>query len=523
LPAEPVLPLGIGRLSLHADLVGRPLRVVARRGDGWIDLEIFAEHRPVATVERLAVGRLADRAPPLIAALSWKPMPASPLGRDRARTFEVAAGGANIGEALALVRQRLNDPGPIAFLTRGATPPVADPGAAQFLGLVSALADEHPELRCRCIDIAPGAPANLVDDEPYRVDGEPIVALRPAGRFVPRLTPIDLTDGDARLSGTVLVSGGLGGIGRHVAGWAVARGAEVVVLVGRGRGAPPPDLPARAVTCDIAAPGAAERLSAAIAGLPPLRSVIHAAGVLRDGLIEKLNADDFAATIAPKLGGAWTLHCLTERLPVDNFLLFGSVASLIGAAGQASYAAANATLDAFAEWRRGRGLAATAILWGRWAATGMAAKLSASQTARVAARGLLGLTPARALAALDIAISSGAPVLMIAALDRLQLVATAPPVFAELLPAPVPETGPVPQQVAAAVRQILGQPTEPGRPLIAYGLDSLMAIDLRNRLNRHFGIGLGLGDVMGEADIDSVAAAVERAIANGAEIEELVL
>jgi acyl transferase domain-containing protein len=522
LPAEPVLPLGIKRFSLHGDLSG-PLRVVARRTDEQIDLEILAAGRPVATVERLAVGRLADRAPPVIATLSWKPRPASPAGRDRARIFEVASGGANIAEALALVHRSLSAGGPVAFLTRGATPPVKDPGAAQFLGLVSALADERPELSCRCIDIAPGAPAALVDAEPYRVNDEPIVALRAEGRYVPRLTPIDPVASDARLRATVLISGGLGGIGRHVAGWAVARGAEVVVLVGRGGGAPPPGLSARVVACDIAARDAVERLSSALAGLPPLRSVIHAAGVLRDGLIEKLKADDFAATIAPKLGGAWTLHRLTESLALDNFLLFGSVASLIGASGQASYAAANATLDAFAEWRRGHGLPATAILWGRWIATGMAARLSPGQTARVSGRGLLGLTPARALAALDAAISSRAPVVMIAAMDRPQLASTAPPVFAELLPAPVPEAGPVQQQVAAAVRHVLGQAAEPGRSLVAYGLDSLMAIDLRNRLNRHFDIGIGLGDLMGGADIEGVAAAVERAIAGRAEIEELAL
>ncbi len=492
LPAEPVLPVGIARLSLRGSLSG-PLRVLARRAGDGIDLEVSADGRPVATIEGLAVRRLADSLPPVVAALAWKPAPVAPAGRVRAEIFEVAAGGANLAAALELVHRRLLEPGPIAFLTRGATPPVDDPGAARFVGLASALAEERPELRCRCIDLAPGAPAALIEEEVYRIDGEPVVALRPEGRFVPRLTPAAPAAGEVRLGGTVLITGGLGGIGWHVAQWAAARGAEAMLLVGRSGGSAPSDrsVPVRVLAADIAAPDADDRLAAALAGMPPLRTVIHAAGVLRDGLIEELDAADFAAVLAPKLGGAWNLHHLTEHLPLDHFLLFGSVASLIGAAGQASYAAANAALDAFASWRRGRGLPATTILWGRWAGTGMAARLSPVQSARVAARGLLATPPALALQALDAAILGGAPVVMIASLDRAMLAATAPTAFAELLPPPVPEAGPVPLQVAAAVRQILGQPAEPGRPLLAYGLDSLMAIDLRNRLNRRFAIGLG--------------------------------
>ncbi|HEY3909041.1 MAG TPA: beta-ketoacyl synthase N-terminal-like domain-containing protein [Stellaceae bacterium] len=524
LPAEPVLPVGIARLTLRGPLSG-PLRVMARRGADGIDVEVSADGRAVATVEGLAVRRLAEGLPPVVATLAWKPAPAAPADCAGAEIFEVAEGGANLAKALALVRRRLHEPAPIAFLTRGATPPVDDPGAALFVGLASALAEERPELRCRCIDIAPGVPDALIEEETHRTEAEPVVALRPAGRFVPRLIPTETIAGEVRLGGTVLISGGLGGIGRHVAGWAAARGAEAVLLVSRRGGVVPPDLPvpARVLAADIAAADAGDRLAAALTSMPPLRTVVHAAGVLRDGLVEALDAGDFAATLGPKLGGAWVLHHLTERLALDHFLLFGSVASLIGAAGQASYAAANATLDAFAEWRRARGLPATAILWGSWAATGMAARLTPAQSARVAARGLLATTPSQALAALDAAILGGASAVMVASLDRAALAATAPAAFAELLPPPVPEVGPVPLQVAAAVRQILGQPAEPGRALVAYGLDSLMAIDLRNRLNRRFGIGLGLGELMGGADIGSLAAAVERAIAANADVEELAL
>ncbi|MBN8929497.1 MAG: SDR family NAD(P)-dependent oxidoreductase [Rhodospirillales bacterium] len=576
LPAEPVLPIGIDRLALHAPLRGA-LEVVAERDGEAIGLQVTSDGRPVATIEGLRVQRLAESLPPRIAALTWRAAPRAEDGDvdDRASVslapasrevvdgrpspamtrggvpptmtrgggagassalaaaaphagpavFHVAPDGANLGEALALLRQAIPASRPVAFVTRGATPPVSDPGSAAFLGLASALAAEHPDRGIRAIDLALGTPDAALDAELARPDADPVVALRPEGRFVPRLVPAPPARGTLRLSGTVLITGGFGGIGRHTAAWAAARGAEAILLVGRTRGDLPAGLPgnvpAHAVACDIGAPDALPALRAALAPLPPLRTVIHAAGVLRDGLIEHLTPEDFARVLAPKLAGARTLHALTRDLPLDHFLLFGSVASLIGAAGQANYAAANAALDAFAGWRRAQGLPATSIAWGRWAGTGMAATLSDAQSARVSARGLPAMPPDRALAALDAAELSGEAVVMVAALDPVRLAAAAPPVFADLLPAAAEPDAPLPEQVAALVAQILGQPAAPGQPLVACGLDSLMAMDLRNRLNRRFGLALGLADLMGGADLDALIAAVEQA--GGTEVEEMVL
>jgi hypothetical protein len=249
-----------------------------------------------------------------------------------------------------------------------------------------------------------------------------------------------------------------------------------------------------------------------LADLPPLRTIIHSAGVLRDGLIEHQTAESFSAVLAPKFDGAKALLRLAQGSDLQHLLLFGSVGSVIGAAGQTSYAAANAVLDAYAEALRDGGLPARSILWGSWAGTGMAAGLSAAQTQRVAARGLSGMTPEMALRGLDEALSVDAARVMVARFDWSRAT-DLPPIFTTLQPVSdgAGDSTRDGGSVAAVVRQILGQDAEPGLPLIACGMDSLMAIDLRNRLNRRFGTGLGLGDLMGGIDVAGLAALVSGA------------
>ncbi|MYM92140.1 KR domain-containing protein, partial [Rugamonas sp. FT82W] len=147
---------------------------------------------------------------------------------------------------------------------------------------------------------------------------------------------------------------------------------------------------------DVAVADDAARMVAA-ASNPPLAGVVHAAGLLEDGMIADLDAGRLARVLAPKVAGGWNLHRSTEKLDLDFFLLFSSVAAIIGNLGQGAYAAGNAFLDGLAIWRRRRGLAATSLNWGPWAEAGMAAAL---ENDRFAAMGIRQLAPAQGLRAM---------------------------------------------------------------------------------------------------------------------------
>ena len=192
------------------------------------------------------------------------------------------------------------------------------------------------------------------------------------------------TDSQVRPEGTYLITGGLGGLGLAVAHQLIDQGARSIVLAGR-RAATPAALD---IIAGLEAQGATVSVMQADVSLEaevtrlidacpqPLRGIVHAAGVLDDGIIDNLTADRFAAVFAPKAGGAWHLHAKTLSLPLDFFVCFSSMASAMGAAGQANYAAANGFLDGLMHYRRALGLCGLSINWGPWAGVGMAAGLS---------------------------------------------------------------------------------------------------------------------------------------------------
>ncbi|MBK8049808.1 MAG: SDR family NAD(P)-dependent oxidoreductase [Anaerolineales bacterium] len=221
-----------------------------------------------------------------------------------------------------------------------------------------------------------------------------------------------------RQYGTYLITGGLGGLGLLLAGWLVERGARHIVLLGRSapshraleevasleiRGAAVHIVQADvAVAADMR--GVFDRVAAE---LPPLAGVFHAAGILDDGLLPDLNTDRVCRVLAPKVEGAWMLHCLTRQLDLDLFVLFSSVASVLGSPGQANYAAANAFLDGLAHYRHSQGLPALAINWGAWAEAGMAAH--GRQSDHLAALGMLPFSPSFGLQLLEQVLAESDP------------------------------------------------------------------------------------------------------------------
>ena len=209
-----------------------------------------------------------------------------------------------------------------------------------------------------------------------------------------------------------LITGGLGGLGLQVARWMVARGARHLVLMGRRE----PSEGAReilgrmekdgaeikVVSCDISNEEQISRMFLEMErSLPELRGVVHCAGVLDDGVLLQQTWDRFEKVMAPKVKGAWNLHGLTKGRSLDFFVLFSSLASLLGSPGQCNYAAANAFLDALAHHRRALGLPALSINWGPWSEVGMAAALSRERQQRLLNSGIDSMEPEKALQILE--------------------------------------------------------------------------------------------------------------------------
>ncbi|MCP4919556.1 MAG: SDR family NAD(P)-dependent oxidoreductase, partial [Proteobacteria bacterium] len=312
------------------------------------------------------------------------------------------------------------DTAPLWLLTRGAVctgedDPVDHPRQGLLWGLGRVVGLEMPHRWGGLIDLpetldrqmAAAVVASLGCD-----DHEDQVAVRPTGRHVRRLVPSTPSwEQPWTPRGTVLVTGGTGALGGHVARWLAERGAEHLVLTSR-RG---PDAPGAEATkqslaslgvrvsvvaCDVSQRSAVHELvDTLLADSCPLTAVVHAAGIGTFCPLGELSVSGLEADLAGKVGGAWHLHERLSGHPLDAFVLFGSIAGLWGSGGQAGYSAANAGLTALAHHRRGRGLPATVLHWGAWAdERGMADAEAMRQLRR---RGVLPVAPEGFLAALD--------------------------------------------------------------------------------------------------------------------------
>jgi len=346
-----------------------------------------------------------------------------------------------------------------------------------------------------------------------------------------------------RSDGSYLITGGLGGLGLAVSRWLAERGARHLVLIGRSAPGPAAREAIRELeaagakvtvrsldVCD--GPGVSRLVDEIQASGVPLRGTVHAAGVLEDGLLLRQDREAIERVLRPKLLGAWALHEATRALDLDFFLLFSSAVTLLGSPGQGSYTAANAFLDALAHARRANGQAAQSIGWGPWAEIGL-----------VADRRFLGLdslTPEQGARALDRVLRDGSPHLGVMSLDLRQWYQLYPslaelPLFAHLVEAPgagVPDAAQTPVRselvglptpaarrarlmthLLQQVGRVLGRdpaslPSD--RPLAELGFDSLMIVELRNRMERDLGVSLSAATIWGHPTLDQLAPELAR-------------
>ncbi|WP_197041558.1 type I polyketide synthase, partial [Chondromyces apiculatus] len=404
---------------------------------------------------------------------------------------------------------------------------------APLWGLGRVVVQEHPEVGCALVDLDPGAEdhVDVIWSELSRAHGDAEVAWRRGKRHVPRL--VEAPPGQSardrallRAESTVLVTGGLGALGLEVARWLwEEHRVRHLLLVGRRS----PSAEAVATIARLRAEGAGVTVAQAdVTDLPalralldsvpaeyPLRGVIHAAGVLDDGVLAEQTAARFERVMAPKIRGAWTLHEATRGTPLDVFVLFSSATSLFGNAGQANYAAANAFLDALAHHRRAEGLPAHSLHWGPWEGGGMAAGLAGAALARLARMGVGMIAPALGLSLLGEALLRPDAELLLMPIDlsaaQRSFGAEIPPLWRELIVPKAVNRSPrtagfdarllgldaaarraeVEGMVRAEIAKALSLPSTSDvpedRPLQELGLDSLMAVELRGVLSRRLG------------------------------------
>ncbi|MFE7539305.1 type I polyketide synthase [Streptomyces platensis] len=376
--------------------------------------------------------RTADGSPLNVAFL---PGLDEPDDEPTANSLEQAQGMASA--ALLTVLQELNSAGRAArvlVVTRGTQSLSAHPVRvvhAPLWGLAAIAGAENPDIRCVLVDLDPDRPAvrneaEALCAEALAADGDDRIAFRGGRRHVagttgPALPERPTAAGELmRSDGTYLVTGGLGALGVHTADWLVRGGARHLVLMGRRA---PSEAAGRTIgqweragvqvavhQADVTDFEAVQQVLAEVARtMPPLRGVVHAAGVLDDGSIPKQNAQRLRSVMAPKTRGAWNLHLLTRDAKLDFFVLYSSVAALMGSRGQSGYAAGNAFVDALAHHRQSLGLPGTSVAWGPWSGDGMVATLDAHAERRVRESGFGMLEPGPALRALEDVLRAGVP------------------------------------------------------------------------------------------------------------------
>ena len=425
------------------------------------------------------------------------------------------------------------------LITSGAQSPtpgdaLSTVSAGTLLGLGRVIANEHPEFRCTRVDLSGAAAKTEIAglcDELRAGSEEEEICLRGGARYGARLQkwalPQTISAARDWAEGSYLITGGFGSLGLEVGKWLAAQGARNLILTGR-RGASVSAQAALAelrgsgvqvleVPADISVTDQVDKLFAQIGEqMPPLRGIFHAAGVLNDGILLQLDRERFASVLAPKVSGAWNLHRATLQAPVDLFVLFSSIAAVLGSPGQANYAAGNAFLDSLARYRQALGMPALSINWGPWSEIGLAA---ASDERSGGLRGVASLTPQMGMQAFARLIAQPEPNVAVMPF-RLEPWAeaypksAASPFFSAFRSQAPPQTEAAAtslrasllavepgqrrralftthlQEQAAKVLKSAPSRIDLNKPLKTMGLDSLLALELRARFEKSLGLTL---------------------------------
>ena len=411
--------------------------------------------------------------------------------------------------------------------------------ASPLWGLMRTARNEHPELHLRLIDLdddlGPSTVSALI------LNAEPECAVRQDRVLVPRMRRVKPAPDLAakkqliRPGGAVLITGGLGDLGAHVArclgrhhgvrdlvltsrrGMETS-GAEALVAELSGLGTSVTVVPS-----NIADPDSVRSLMAMFTKVRPLRGIVHAAGISDSGVLSAMTPERCATTLAPKVYGAWLLHHSTREMDLDLFVMFSSISGVMGMQGLANYAAANTFLDALAHERRTQKLPATSVAYGTWGGDGMASRLTGTTRSHLSQFGLDPLEPREALDLLEKAVLSTRALTIAAALDlgRLQAyyeeLGGIPPLLHSLLvqgqdatkvsqgwdlckalseAEPAHHTSIALQMVREVVAKALGfahpLDVDVDRPLQDIGIDSLTAVQMRNHLAMLTGLSLNV-------------------------------